>query len=171
MFDRQPVLNSEGIELRPLRADDYPGLYEVAADPLLWEQRPAKNRHEEPEFRIFFDQAPASGGTLVVIDSNEDRIIGSSRFHGYDEAARAVEIGWTFLARSHWGGACNREVKHLMLKHAFRFVDAVRFLVGPDNIRSQRAVEKIGGVRAGVRPDASGRESYLYELTATAYTQ
>ena len=105
-----------------------------------------------------------------AIDAGEGRIIGSSRFHGYDSGASAVEIGWTFLARSHWGGAYNREIKQLMLDHAFRSVDTVRFLVGPDNIRSQRAVEKIGGVRAGFRPDASGRESLLYEIAASAYT-
>jgi N-acetyltransferase len=77
-------------------------------------------------------------------------VIGSSRFHGYDEAAGEVEIGWTFLARSHWGGQYNREMKRLMLEHAFRYVDRVVFLIDPANYRSQRAIEKIGAVRAGV---------------------
>jgi N-acetyltransferase len=56
-----------------------------------------------------------------------------------------------------------------MLRHAFRFVNSVVFLVGPHNFRSQRAVEKIGGVRAGTRLDATGRESVMYRLAATAF--
>jgi RimJ/RimL family protein N-acetyltransferase len=73
------------------------------------------------------------------------------------------------LARSHWGGVFNREMKHLMLRHAFRFVKSVVFLVGPQNLRSQRAMEKIGGVRAGTRLDTSGRESLVYQITASTF--
>lgn len=61
------------------------------------------------------------------------------------------------------------EMKRLMLRHAFGFVDRVVFLVGPTNYRSQRAVEKIGGVRAGTRSDGSGRESVLYEIRADMF--
>jgi hypothetical protein len=61
-------------------------------------------------------------------------------------------------------------MKQLMLRHAFGFVNRVIFLIGPQNIRSQRAVEKIGGVRAGSRLDASGRESFVYRIEASAFT-
>jgi RimJ/RimL family protein N-acetyltransferase len=111
----------------------------------------------------------ASGGALIAIDPRTQRVIGSSRFHGYDEAEDEVEIGWTFLARSHWGGRYNGEMKHLMLTHAFRFVRRVVFLVGLENVRSQRAVERIGGVRAGARPDAAGRERLVFALTASRF--
>jgi RimJ/RimL family protein N-acetyltransferase len=167
-FDYQPVLKGEMVELRPLIADDYDALYAVAADPLIWEQHPVRNRYEEATFRALFEESLASGGALVVIDVNSQQIIGSSRFHGYDEVRSEVEIGWTFLARSHWGGSYNREMKRLMLRHAFRFVGRVVFLVGVENVRSQRAVERIGGVRVGTRTDPGGRESYVYEITATA---
>ena len=66
-----------------------------------------------------------SGGALLAIDRKDGRVIGSSRFHGYDEEKSEIEIGWTFLARSHWGGMYNREMKRLMLDHAFRFVSRV----------------------------------------------
>jgi len=107
-----------------------------------------------------------SRGALIAIDSKDGQVIGSSRFHGYDQEKSEIEIGWTFLARSHWGGVYNREMKRLMLQHAFQFVKSVVFLVGPRNLRSQRAVEKIGGVRMGPRTDANGRESYVYQITA-----
>jgi RimJ/RimL family protein N-acetyltransferase len=57
-------------------------------------------------------------------------------------------------------------MKRLMIDHAFRFVDCVVFLVAPENYRSQRAVEKIGGVRTGSRTNATGAESVLFELRA-----
>jgi RimJ/RimL family protein N-acetyltransferase len=98
-------------------------------------------------------------------------VIGSSRFHGYDEAAGEVEIGWTFLARSHWGGGYNREMKRLMLEHAFRFVDRVVFVIDPSNYRSQRAIEKLGAVRTGMRADASGRPSYIFQITAREWNE
>jgi len=141
----------------------------VAADPLIWEQHPAKDRYQQEQFRLFFREALESGGALVAIDTKDGRVIGSSRFHGYDGDKSEVEIGWTFLARSHWGGRYNGEMKQLMLQHAFRFVDRVVFLVGLHNRRSQRAVEKLGGVRVGSRPDASGRDSIVYEITAATF--
>jgi RimJ/RimL family protein N-acetyltransferase len=165
-FDYQPLLKGDLVELRPLRSDDYDALFAVAADPLIWEQHPDKTRHEAAGFRVFFNDSLRSGGALIAIDAKTKQAIGSSRFHGYDEESSEVEIGWTFLARSHWGGAYNGEMKRLMLRHAFRFVDSVVLLVGPENFRSQRAVEKIGGVRAGSRWDASGRASYVYRITA-----
>ena len=170
-FDLQPVLKGELLELRPLRAEDFDALFAVAADPLIWEQHPASDRYQEEVFRKFFQEALESGGALVAIDAKDGRIIGSSRYHGYDETRSEVEIGWTFLARSYWGGRYNGEMKQLMLRHAFQFVDRVVFLIGPQNLRSQRAVEKIGGVRVGMRPDASGRESVVSQITAAMFAR
>jgi RimJ/RimL family protein N-acetyltransferase len=170
-FDLQPTLKGELLELRPLRPGDFDDLYAVASDPLIWEQHPARDRYKEEVFRAFFRDALASGGALIATDCRDGRVIGSSRFHGYDEEKSEIEIGWTFLARSHWGGTFNREMKQLMLRHAFRFVDNIAFLIGPQNLRSQRAVEKIGGVRVGSRPDASGRESFVYQITASAFAR
>ena len=124
------------------------------------------DRHREEVFREFFREALESGGALVALDTADGRVVGSSRFHGYDEQRSEIEIGWTFLARSHWGGVYNREMKRLMLRHAFRFVNTVVFLVGEHNLRSQRAMEKIGGVRIGSRRDRSGRDSFVYRIDA-----
>ena len=168
-FDLQPVLEGELLILRPLQASDFDDLFAVAADPLIWEQHPAPDRYKEQQFRTFFRESLESTGALIAIDRRDGRIIGSSRFHGYDRERSEIEIGWTFLARSHWGGRYNGEMKRLMLLHAFRFVDRVVFLVGPQNLRSQRAVEKIGAVRAGSVSDAGGRASIVYEITGTAY--
>ena len=168
-FDPQPILRGEILELRPLRADDFQALYGVASDPLIWEQHPNSDRYREDVFREFFREAIESGGALVAVDLKDGRVVGSSRFHGHDAAKSEVEIGWTFLARSHWGGRYNGEMKRLMLEHAFKFVDNVVFLVGPQNMRSRRAMEKIGGVLVGSRPNGAGRESVVYRITASTF--
>jgi RimJ/RimL family protein N-acetyltransferase len=165
-FDLQPVLKGELLELRPLRLEDFPDLYAVAADPLIWEQHPIRDRYKEEVCEGFFREALESGGALIAIDCHGGQVVGSSRFHGYDEEKSEIEIGWTFLARSHWGGMYNKDMKQLMLRHAFRFVNSVVFLVGPQNLRSQRAMEKIGGIRVGSRRDGSGRDSLVYQITA-----
>src|SRR5262245_13739814 len=103
-FDLQPVLKGELLELRPLRPEDFQVLFAVASDPLIWEQHPAKDRYKEEVFKEFFREALESGGAFIAIDSKDGQVIGSSRFHGYNEEKSEIEIGWTFLARSHWGG-------------------------------------------------------------------
>lgn len=162
MFDPQPHLVGELIELRPLRAEDFEELRAAAADPRIWEQHPA-DRHDPDVFRAFFDEQLASGGGMIVLDRRTGEVIGTSRYHDYDAEGSTVEIGWTFLVRRHWGGT-NREVKRLMLDHAFRSFDRVFFHAHPDNLRSQRAIEKLGAIRIDDRPDGEGLPSYAYEL-------
>jgi RimJ/RimL family protein N-acetyltransferase len=168
-FELQPTLKGALVELRPLREEDFRDLYTVASDPLIWEQHPAKDRYREEVFQGFFREAMESGGALLAIDAKDGRVIGSSRFNAFDSEKSVVEIGWTFLARSHWGGAYNREMKEMMLRHAFQFVGAVIFVVDANNLRSQKAVEKMGGVKVGLRMEASGRESFVYEINRTGY--
>ncbi|MEM9369145.1 MAG: GNAT family N-acetyltransferase [Planctomycetota bacterium] len=168
-FDRQPNLIGELVSIRPLQESDLEALYAVACDPMLWEQHPARDRYKRSVFEVLFQESLASGGALLVSDTASGNAIGSSRYHGYNESASEIEIGWTFLRRTHWGGRYNGELKQLMLRHAFRFVSSVVFLVGPNNTRSQRAVERIGATRDGVRVDGTGFESYLYRINANAF--
>jgi N-acetyltransferase len=162
---RQPVLKGQLLELRPLQPEDFDDLYAVASDPLIWEQHPHNTRYQEEVFRKFFRDALASGGALIAIDSETGRVIGSSRYAGYSQEKSQVEIGWTFLARSHWGGVYNGEMKRLMLEHAFKFVDNVVFVIGIQNFRSQKAVEKLGAVRVGTTVDGGGADCFVYRLT------
>jgi RimJ/RimL family protein N-acetyltransferase len=149
-LDLQPHLKGELIELRPLAPDDWDDLCAVASDPLIWEQHPESDRYKEDVFKVFFREAMESGGAFVVIDTRTQQIIGSTRFHGYDPEKSEIEIGWTFLARRYWGGRYNREMKQLMLAHAFKHVENVVFLVGENNLRSQKATEKIDGIKDGM---------------------
>ena len=167
--DLQPVLRGQLLHLRPLRSDDFDALFAVAADPLIWEQHPARDRYQPEVFRAFFDEAMASGGALIATDARDGKVIGGSRYHGYNAEQSEIEIGWTFLARAYWGGKYNGEMKELMLRHAFTFVDRVIFLIGAENYRSQCAVEKIGATPAGTRIDGYGRERLAFAITAATF--
>src|SRR6266849_3830234 len=155
-FDLQPHLKSEFIELRPLTPKDWDDLFAVASDPLIWEQHPESDRYKEGVFKVFFREALECGGAFVVIDAKTQQIIGSTRFYGYDPEKSEIEIGWTFLARRYWGGRYNRELKQLMLAHAFKFVENVVFFAGQNNVRYQKATERIGGIRNGMVKKAYG---------------
>jgi len=148
-FDLQPHLKGELIQLRPLTPNDWDELFAVASDPLIWEQHPERDRYKEDVFRVFFKDALESAGAFVIIDQKTQRIIGSTRFYGYDPHKSEIEIGWTFLARKYWGGRNNAEMKRLLRNHAFRFVESVVFFVGENNVRSQKALEKIGAIKVG----------------------
>jgi RimJ/RimL family protein N-acetyltransferase len=153
--DLQPTLEGGRLILRPLRPEDWDEMFAAAADPLIWAVHPERDRYQEPVFRLFFDGGLACRSTLTILDKASGRIVGSSRYFDHDPALREIEIGWTFLTRDYWGGSFNREIKRLMLDHAFTFVDTVIFWVGEENLRSRRAMEKIGGI---LRPEGRMRD-------------
>ena len=148
-MELQPRLENAYVKLEPLAAGDFEALFAVASDPLIWEQHPNKNRYQREAFATYFQGAIESRGAVRVIDAASGALIGCSRYYEWDEAARSVAIGYTFIARKFWGGRTNRALKTLMLEHAFKFVDRVIFHVGAGNLRSRKAMEKLGGVNIG----------------------
>lgn len=140
----QQFLYGSSLNLRPLRASDWEDLYRCASDPEVWMLHPEKNRFEKERFLTYFHKALESQSAFAIIEKTTGKAIGSSRYYDLNPGEKRVCIGYTFLSRRHWGGGSNRELKYLMLKHAFQYVDNVRFEIGVDNIRSRRAIEKIG---------------------------
>lgn len=146
-MDRQPVLETERLLLRPLASDDFDALFAVARDPQIWAMHPAHDRWQEPVFRAFFDEALAEGGALAIIDKPSRALIGSSRYALPDpEFPDEIEIGWSFLAREYWGTGRNAEFKRAMIAHALASYSTVIFQVGEDNAISRKAMANIGGV-------------------------
>lgn len=164
----QPTLRGTSLVASPLVAGDFDALFAAASDPEIWALHPVNDRHTREKFGIFFDTGLASGGALVVRDAASGEVVGSSRFVGHDPEERVVEIGYTFLVRSAWGGKANRELKSLMLAHAFAHVELVEFFVGKRNLRSRRAMEKLGAslLRTVVEREPEGdlRESVVYGI-------
>lgn len=150
-FDLQPTLKNEFVTIQPLRSDDFENLYSVASDPLIWEQHPNKDRYQREVFENFFKGAIESKGAFMVFDSRTMQPIGSSRyynsFNNQELESNQIAIGYTFLARDHWGTTYNRALKTLMMDHAFKYVDTVIFHIGAQNTRSQKAMERLGGLK------------------------
>ncbi|MEL7091545.1 MAG: GNAT family N-acetyltransferase [Pseudomonadota bacterium] len=145
-FDPQPTLSGRGLALRPLTPGDRDALYAAASDPLIWEQHPVHDRHERAVFDPYFDSLLARGGALAMLDDG-GTVIGTSSFYLTKGPPRCASIGFTFLARAHWGGPTNRAVKTLMLDHLFAHFDTAWFHIGLDNIRSQKGTAKLGAIR------------------------
>jgi RimJ/RimL family protein N-acetyltransferase len=141
------VLQNSKVKLLPLASADFEVLYAVAADPLIWEQHPARDRYKKEVFREFFDTALRTGTAFLVRDRMSSEAIGSTRFYDHNPSDSSIAIGFTFLARRYWGGEYNRSLKQLMLDHAFLFVEKVILHVGAVNVRSQKAVLKLGAVK------------------------
>ena len=163
----QPTLIGQRVTIRPIKSQDWDEMFAVASDPEIWAVHPVRDRYTEPVFRQFFNGAISCGSAFSFVDRQSGKIFGSSRYYGHDEATQEIEIGWTFLACAYWGGSYNLEIKQLMLNHAFTFVDTVVFWVGETNIRSRRAMEKIGSVlRKGTRiREATGTAPHVvYEI-------
>lgn len=166
-MELQPVLHGPRLKLRPLKTADFDPLYAAASDPLIWALHPASDRWKRDVFEEFFSKALESRGALVIERKDSGKIIGTSRYYDSD-GKKSVAIGFTFLTREHWGGDWNRELKFLMLDHAFIYVSRVIFHVGEGNLRSRKAMEKIGGVFAGrldrIKPDGSPDPTVIYEI-------
>ena len=172
----QPAhLQNDFVKLCPLHSGDFEELYLVASDPLIWEQHPNKNRYQREAFLMYFEGAVKSGSAFIVYDNKTNEMIGSSRFYEYDSDKKTVAIGYTFLARDHWGTTYNNALKSLMLNYAFNFAEHVIFHIGASNIRSQKAIEKLGAKKTGeVEMEYYGEEkklNYIYQVDKDAWVE
>jgi N-acetyltransferase len=164
----QPCLYNNLISLSPLQKDDFEALYAVANDPKIWEQHPNKNRYQRAAFENYFNGAIQSQSAFLVRDAVTNNIIGCSRYYNFDANTHTIFIGYTFIACAYWGKGYNQALKKVMLNYIFKYVHAVQFQVGGHNVRSQMAMQKIGGVKIDEQHIAYFGETetlnYIYEI-------
>ena len=128
---------------------------------------------------VWFGEAAAdvAAGRAVAwatVELVSGHAVGSTRFGDIDVPSERLEIGWTWLAPSHWRTALNTEAKLLQLRHAFDDLGAgrVAFKTDARNARSQTAIERIGGIREGTlrrhlrMPDGFIRDSVYFSILA-----
>ncbi len=137
-------LSNDLVHLRPMLHDDCEELYSIASDPLIWAQHPENDRYLYDVFRPFFLSAFEHHYPFVILDAVSGAIIGSTRYYDYQPAHSSIAVGYTFLSRSYWGTSYNHACKCLLLDYAFLQLDKVFFHIGAINIRSQKAVQKLG---------------------------
>lgn len=167
-FSIQPVLESEEFQLIPLQKGDFESLYEVASDPKVWEQHPNKDRYQKEIFENFFRGAMESEGAFKIIEKATGDVLGSSRYYNFDENDNHIFIGYTFYGTKSWGKGINPKVKKLMLDYIFQYVDKVHFHIGKENFRSQKALERLGGIKIAEEEVAyfaePTRTNFVYEI-------
>jgi RimJ/RimL family protein N-acetyltransferase len=112
--------------------------------PDVWKLHPDRNRWQPERFAVFFDGAIGGGGAVVAELRDTGELIACSRWYEVDVENRTCAIGYTVIARPHWGDGTNAELKQHMLDHSFTWAETVFFHVAAMNLRSCRAVEKLG---------------------------
>jgi RimJ/RimL family protein N-acetyltransferase len=105
------ILENNILKMIPLLESDFNTLFEVAADPLIWEQHPTNDRYKKEVFQLYFDRAINSKTAFVIIDKLTNKIIGSTRYYDYKPENSSIAIGYTFLAKEYWGAVYNASSK------------------------------------------------------------
>jgi RimJ/RimL family protein N-acetyltransferase len=148
ILNLQPaILENDLIKLIPLEENHFEALYKAASDPLIWEQHPIKDRYTKEVFKPFFDAGINSKGAFLILDKTTNETIGTTRFYDYKPEESSIAIGYTFIGRKFWGGNYNKSTKKLLTDYAFQNVNSILFHVGAENIRSQKAVLKLGATK------------------------
>jgi RimJ/RimL family protein N-acetyltransferase len=153
----QPItLSNPFVRLVPLTLAHVPALARVGLDPLLWSWIPAP-MSSDYEMRAWVETALDEQGRglalpFVILDAASGEVIGSTRYANIDARNRRLEIGWTWLARSHQRSAANTSAKRLLLAHAFDDLGTMRVELKTDalNQQSRNAIARIGGVQEGI---------------------
>ena len=160
-------LETNAFSLEQTTSLDFDLLYEIASNPVVWEQHPEKDRWKRPVFSAFFQRAMENDlGCFTIRDKSAGIVIGSTRFYSHDVAGEAVRLGYTFLCPKYWGSGANQEMKKVLLEHAFTIVEDVYFDIGKENFRSRKAVEKLGAVEC-----ADKEEKVVYVLSKDVFSQ
>jgi RimJ/RimL family protein N-acetyltransferase len=149
------ILSHPVVRLEPLTTAHAPALARVGLDPELWRWIPTPLISAD-DVRAYVatalaEQARGVSLPFAIVDAATDEVIGSTRFGNIDVANRRLEIGWTWLARSHQRTRANTAAKRLLLGHAFDTLDANRVELKTDvlNEKSRNAIARIGGVQEG----------------------
>ena len=160
------ILEDDILKMVPLFESDFDLLFEIASDPLIWEQHPTSNRYKKEVFKLYFDGAISGKTAFLIIEKSTSKVIGSTRYYDYKAEDSSIAIGYTFLSRQYWGGLYNKSSKKLLIDYAFQFVDKIHFHIGGTNIRSQLATMRIGATKVGeVDFDYYGRKLLHFEYT------
>lgn len=170
-------LIGQTVELIPLEQDHYEELFLIAKNKRIWEFY-AYDASDPLKFKEIFsatlvEKEKGTQFPFVIYNKSENKIIGSTRFLDIQSRHKKLEIGTTWLHPEFWGSAVNPECKLLLLTYCFERLQAIRVQLKTDenNLRSRKAIEKIGGQFEGVlrndmlRDNFTKRNSAYYSIT------
>lgn len=155
MLSVQPVtLRGEGVCLEPLSQDHAQGLYNRGRTAADWEFMPRSCFIDLADVRQWIDEALEAPDQLpfAIVETHKGKVVGSTRYLNIRPEHRSLEIGWTWLGQEWQRTGINTQAKLLLLSHAFERLGCLRveFKTDARNLRSQRALERIGATREGV---------------------
>ena len=172
----RPTLSGEHVRLEPLSPEHAKGLLEAGADPGIWAWLSVRQPTDLPAMERFVEGALADPDRrpFAQIDVASGRVAGTTSYYQVVEKHRILSIGHTWIGADWQRTGLNTESKLLLLTHAFETLDAQRVSWETDirNLRSQRAIERLGALREGVlrahriRPDGSSRDTVTYSMLA-----
>ncbi|MEC1550773.1 GNAT family N-acetyltransferase [Bacillus rugosus] len=169
-------LTGKQVQVVPMDKSHIQGLYEAANDENIWTHLPKTitTLHDMEAFVEEALQTKESGAEcpFVIIHRETGKIVGTTRFLYMSSASRSLEIGWTWFHPSVWGTSFNTECKYVLLQYCFEQLNTIRvqFKTDERNIRSQKAIERLGAVREGtlrnqmIRKDGTFRNSVFYSI-------
>jgi len=149
-------LHGDTVALLPLEEYHFAELDCIAQVDRIWEFIPVDMSTEIKRLSAFnnalTEKMKGTQFPFVIIDKRENKIIGSTRFMNIEPAHRKLEIGWTWLHPDYWATMVNPECKLLLLTYAFEVLHTIRVQLKTDehNIRSRKAIAKIGGTFEGI---------------------
>jgi RimJ/RimL family protein N-acetyltransferase len=154
----QPVeLVGSRARLVPLVSEHAHALLEAGRDPTIWTYLPRHPRTLADMKALVAEALERRDAGVdfpfVVLDQADNgQVVGSTRLCDIDRANRSLEIGWTWLDSAVWRTRINTECKRLLLGHCFETLGAIRVFLKTDarNVRSQKAIERIGATKEGV---------------------
>ncbi|ASB68846.1 GNAT family N-acetyltransferase [Bacillus subtilis] len=166
-------LTGELIRVVPMDKSHIQGLYEAAKDENIWAHLP-KTITTLHDMEAFVEEAlqTKESGTefpFVIIHRETGKIVGTTRFLYMSSASRSLEIGWTWFHPPVWGTSVNTECKYLLLQYCYEQLNTIRVQF-ERNIRSQKAIERLGAVKEGIlrnqmiRKDGTFRNSVFYSI-------
>ncbi|MDO8862201.1 GNAT family protein [Haliea sp. E1-2-M8] len=147
-------LRGAHIRLEPLSRDHAQGLFNRGRHAPDWQYMPRSCFIDLADTRQWIDEALAAGDQQpwAIVENGKNKIVGSTRYLNIRPEHRSLEIGWTWLGQEWQRTGVNTEAKALLLANAFERLHCLRveFKVDARNLRSQRALERIGAIREGV---------------------
>ena len=144
-MDIKDKLENKNFILKLLNNNDFDLLYNIGKNKKILEQHPENDRWKKEKFNIFFNKGIENKfGLYGIYDKSKNTIIGSTRYYSYSKKKKSIKIGFTFLTPEYWSSDTNLQIKTLMLGYAFKYVENIYFDIGKNNIRSRKAIEKIG---------------------------
>jgi len=149
-------LSGKYIKLEPLTLDHTEGLTEAVRDGDLWQLWYTSTPKPEEVTRyieVAIDEFNRDQSLpFAVISQQENKVIGTTRYMNADARHKRLEIGTTWYAKSVQRTGINTECKYLLLQHAFEHLSciAVEFRTHWHNLKSRKAIERLGAKQDGV---------------------